>query len=410
METNKLTASKTTRNLLLQNAEIVLPDQVLSSASIFIEGDRISSVHPANMRPQGDSDAILSLDGLRVCPGFIDLHIHGAVGVDTMTASKDDLDRVSRFLAAHGVTAWLPTLVPAAASKYARAVSAIDALMQQQSTEAVPHGARVLGVHYEGPFVNASQCGALHAADFKSFSGVADIEILPTPGASGAVKMMTLAPEVPGAVELTRELVERGWIVAIGHTRAGLEELELAFAAGARHLTHFLNAMPPLHHRAPGPVGWGLTKKEVTLDLIADAIHVDPLVLQLVLQTKGPQKVMLISDAMAAAGMGDGDYEIWGETISVKHGRTSNAKGKIAGSVSTILEGARLMRAQAASEIEVARLTALNPALLLGIAETTGSIQEGKRADLVVIDTNGNVQLTMVAGQTVISAEGAGIR
>ncbi len=229
-----------------------------------------------------------------------------------------------------------------------------------------PQGARVLGVHYEGPFVNASQCGALHATHFKSFSEVGDIETLPTPRAPGAVKMMTLAPEVSGAIGLTRELVARGWIVSIGHTRAGLEDLELAFTAGARHMTHFLNAMPTLHHRAPGPVGWGLAKKEVTVDLIADGVHVDPLVLQIVLQAKGSEGVTLISDAIAAAGSGDGDYEIWGETISVKGGRTSNAKGSIAGSVITMLDAVRMMRSLGVSELEIAKMASTNPARAIG--------------------------------------------
>ena len=405
METNK-TSSNTARNLLLlRNAEIVLPDQVLSAASILIKNERISSVHPANMRPEEDADRIHSFDGLTIFPGFIDVHIHGAVGVDTMTANQDDLDRVSRFLAAHGVTAWLPTLVPAAVSDYARAVSAIEALMQQQASESLPRGARVLGVHYEGPFVNASQCGALHVAHFKSFSGVGDIEMLPVPRASGAVKMMTLAPEVPGAIELTRELVARGWIVAIGHTRAGLEELERAFAAGARHLTHFMNAMPALHHRAPGPVGWGLTKKEVTLDLIADAVHVDPLVLQLVLRAKGPESVMLISDAIAAAGMGDGNYDIWGETISVKSGHTSNAKGSIAGSVITMLDAMRLMRSLGVSEVQLAKITSTNPARLLGVDQLLGSIEVGKDADFVALAQDGSVRFTLVGGNLVSREE-----
>lgn len=392
-----MTSVNPSHQILLRNARVVIPEQMLDRTSVAIAGGRVSSISASI--PETEFESVLDLGGATLLPGFIDVHIHGAVGVDTMTASKDDLDRVSRFLAAQGVTAWLPTLVPAAASEYARAVSAIDALMEQQASETVSQGARVLGVHYEGPFVNSSQCGALHAAHFKSFSGVEDLEILPTPSSAGAVKMMTLAPEVSGAIDLTRELVNRRWIVSIGHTRAGLEELEQAFAAGARHMTHFLNAMPPLHHRAPGPVGWGLTKKEVTLDLIADAVHVDPLVLQLVLQAKLPDSVVLISDAIAAAGMGDGDYEIWGETISVKSGRTSNAKGSIAGSVITMMDAMRLMRSLGVSEVELAKITSTNPARLLGIDQRLGSIEVGKDADFVAIDEQGQVRLCMVGGQ-----------
>lgn len=388
------------QQVLLRNARAVTPEQLLDPTSVAIVGGRVSSI--TSSIDEAEFESVVDLGGALLLPGFIDVHIHGAVGVDAMTANKDDLERVSRFLAAHGVTAWLPTLVPAPMSDYSRAVGAIEALMQQQASEEAPQGARVLGVHYEGPFVNASQCGALHSAHFKTFSGVGDIETLPAPRASNAIKMMTLAPEVPGAINLTRELVDRGWIVSIGHTRAGIKELELAFAAGARHLTHFMNAMPPLHHRAPGPVGWGLTKKEVTLDLIADGVHVDPLVLQLLLQAKGSEGVMLISDAIAAAGMGDGDYEIWGETISVKSARTSNAKGSIAGSVITMFDAMRMMRSLGVSEMQLAKMASMNPARLLGIDQRLGSIEVGKDADLVAIDEQGVVRLTMVAGHPVL--------
>ena len=385
------------QRILLRNARVVAPDQILEQTSVAIVEGKVRSISASI--DEREFDSVVDLSGALLLPGFIDVHIHGAVGVDTMSAGKDDLNRVSYFLAAHGVTAWLPTLVPAAANDYERAIAAIEALMHQQAAEKVPSGARVLGVHYEGPFVNASQCGALHASHFKSYASVGDIEALPSPRVPGAVRMMTLAPEVSGAIELTRELSGRGWIVSLGHTRAGLEELELAFAAGARHLTHFMNAMPPLHHRSPGPVGWGLTKKEVTFDLIADGIHVDPLVLQLLLQAKGSPGVTLISDAIAAAGAGDGDYEIWGETISVKNGRTSNAQGSIAGSVITMLDAVRMMRSLSVSDVGIARMAATNPARLLGIDETFGSIEVGKRADLVALDGQGAVRLVMVVGQ-----------
>jgi N-acetylglucosamine-6-phosphate deacetylase len=370
---------------------------LLDEGCVGVVKGKVTSISTA--LNEADFDQVIDLDQATVFPGFIDLHIHGAVGVDTMTAGKDDLVRVSQFLAANGVTSWLPTLVPAAASDYQKAVSAIETLMIEQANQQVPDGARVLGVHYEGPFVSSAQCGALHPAHFKTFSSLADIESLPVPAAEGAVLMMTLAPEVEGAIDLTRELVSRGWIVSVGHTRAGVEELEQAFEMGARHMTHFMNAMPPLHHRAPGPVGWGLTKSEATFDVIADGIHLDPLVLKLLLHVKGSERMMLISDAIAAAGAGDGDYEIWGETISVKNGRTSNAKGSIAGSVITMLDALRMMRLLGVSEADVAKMTSANPARLLGLERDIGSIEAGKSADLMALDQQGNVRFTMVKGR-----------
>ena len=345
------------------------------------------------------ADSVIDFRGLTLLPGFIDIHIHGAIGVDTMAASSADLGRVSQFLASRGVTGWLPTLVPAPADNYARAIKAIGEAAGSTS------GAHILGVHYEGPFVNAAQCGALRSQFLRSFSSAADLDDLPQIAEHpGAKHMATVAPEVDGGIELVHELTRRGWIVSIGHTRASFDVLAKAFDAGAHHMTHFMNAMAPLHHRAPGPVGWGLSRDDVTCDLIADGIHLDPQVLRLLLNLKGADSLSLISDAVAAAGLGDGDYEIWGETITVKDGRTSNARGAIAGSVITMLDAVRMMLSVDASEIEVARMAATNPARLLGLDQDRGSIEEGKRADLVALDDAANVRFTIIGGQVAFEA------
>jgi N-acetylglucosamine-6-phosphate deacetylase len=217
-----------------------------------------------------------------------------------------------------------------------------------------------------------------------------------------AKHMMTIAPEIDGGVELVAELAKRGWIVSIGHTRADLGVLDQAFAAGARHMTHFMNAMAPLHHRSPGPVGWGLLHDDVTCDVIADGVHLEPHTLQLLMKLKGPERLTLISDAIAAAGLGDGVYSIWNESITVKDGRTSNQRGSIAGSVISMLDAVRLMKSLGVQEVDLARLSSTNPARLLGIESECGSIEEGKRADLVALDHEGNVRFTMVGGKVVV--------
>jgi N-acetylglucosamine-6-phosphate deacetylase len=213
-----------------------------------------------------------------------------------------------------------------------------------------------------------------------------------------AVHVMTVAPEIEGGIDLVSALHRRGWIVSLGHTRATPDVLDRARAAGARHMTHFMNAMSPLHHRAPGPIGWGLLNEAVTVDLIADGVHIDPIMLKVLLRCLTPARMTLISDAVAAAGMGDGDYEIWGEKISVKDGRTRNAHGSIAGSVITMLDAVRMMLSLGAAEVDVARMATSNPARLLKIDHDCGSIEEGKRADLVALDSGGDVRLTMVDG------------
>src|SRR5262249_29819469 len=221
-----------------------------------------------------------------------------------------------QFLAGQGVTSWLPTLVPASLEQYRHAIGAIADVAQtlvwapdarDHRLQSGPH-ARPLGVHYEGPFVNQAQCGALHKEHFRSFINVAELDELPVLKHGGAIHMMTLAPEIDGGVELIKELRRRNWVVSIGHTRAELEVLDQALAAGARHMTHFMNAMTPLHHRTPGPIAWGLAHDDVTCDIIADGIHLDPFMLQLLVKIKGVKGISLISDAIAAAGKGDGDY------------------------------------------------------------------------------------------------------
>lgn len=371
--------------LLLRDATVVLPKRTIQRGTILIEGEYISSIGAGGIAGAETID----LGGMVLLPGFIDVHIHGAVGVDVMNATPAALQEVSKYLASQGVTAWLPTFVPASDENYASAVAAISKLMGNG-------GARVLGVHYEGPFVNSAQCGALHTEYFKTYSGPDDLAFLRVP--QTAVQMITLAPEVSGGIDLVRELKSRGWVISIGHTRADLKVLDAACDAGARHMTHFMNAMAPLHHRNPGPIAWGLAREDVTFDLIADGIHLDPFMLRVLLKVKGSRGISLISDAIAAAGKGDGDYQIWGETINVKNGRTANAAGSIAGSVISMLDAVKLMHSLGVSWVDLAQMASLNPARLLGVDKVCGSIEVGKRADLVALDQDGNVKLTLIGG------------
>lgn len=376
---------------------------MVENASLLVERGRIASIREQGRDEDVGLDETLDLNGMTLYPGFIDIHIHGALGVDVMEADADGLHRVACFLAQHGVTAWLPTLVPAPEADYSQAASAIDQLMREQETRAT--AARVLGLHYEGPFINSAQCGALRPAYFRTFAAASSLDGLATLSAEAALHLTTLAPEIDGGVELIRELRRRGWIVSLGHTRAAPAILDSACAVGARHMTHFMNAMSPLHHRAPGPVAWGLLRDDVTCDIIADGIHLDPLVLRLLLRVKTSARLSLISDAVAPTGLGDGQYQIWGETIAVNGGRTQNARGSIAGSVITMHDAVRMMLSLDVSPTEVARMAAANPAQLLGVDGDYGSIQEGKRADLTALDAHGNVKLTLVGGRILRSDE-----
>jgi N-acetylglucosamine-6-phosphate deacetylase len=383
--------------LLLRGARVVLPGGIKDAGGLFIEDGLIARILGPAESASASAARMLDLNGLTLYPGFIDTHIHGAMGVDTMEATPDLLHRVARFLAEHGVTGWLPTLVPAPLEDYQNSARAVEQLMREQDEREA--GARVLGLHYEGPFVNSAQCGALRPQHFRTFSTAADLDALATVNQPAAAHMMTLAPEIDGGLELIGELKRRGWVVSIGHTRAGLEVLERATGAGARHMTHFMNAMSPLHHRAPGPIGWGLVRDDMTCDFIADGIHLDQLTLRLILKCKTPARLNLISDAVAPAGLYDGDYHLWGETIRVTNGRTSNEKGSIAGSVITMHDAVRMMLSLGVTPPDVALMAATNPARLLDLDQMYGSIEEGKSADLVALDGEGNVRLTLVGGR-----------
>ncbi|NNE68683.1 MAG: N-acetylglucosamine-6-phosphate deacetylase [Pyrinomonadaceae bacterium] len=331
-----------------------------------------------------------------ILPGFIDVHNHGAVGVDVNAASPGELIEVSRFLSKKGVTGWLPTIVPDDPDNYRSAVDAIDRAMAVQTGEPV---AQILGVHYEGVFANKEMCGALRKDYFREFTDVGQLESLPLP--AKGVRMMTFAPEIEGGIALTRALIEERWIPSIGHTNAEPAILESVFSAGAHHITHFFNTMTGLHHRDLGVVGWALSKEETTFDIIADGIHVHPSVIRLAVDARGCDKVTLISDSIAPTGLGDGEYKVWGKSLSVTAGRTSIANGSIAGSVIGVDDAAKNMQLLGYSLEDVSRMSSLNPSKLLKLDETYGSIEVGKRADFVICDEGLQIKSVYIGGRRV---------
>ena len=376
--------------ILLQNARVVIPSGDIEKKDVLIENGRVAEI--SNI--QNKDAKTFDLSRLKLFAGFIDIHNHGAVGVDVNTASAEDLRKVSEFLASQGVTAWLPTFVPDADENYRKVVEAIDEVMEMQKEEPI---AQILGVHYEGVFANEKMCGALRPRFFKTLKNGDEIESLPR--LKSGVHLTTLAPEIENGIEIIKELAKRNWIVSIGHTRADVQILERAFEAGAKHLTHFFNAMTGLHHRDVGVVGWALTKDGTTFDIIADGIHVHPQILKFGVENKGADNVSLISDSVAPTGLGDGDFQLWGERIKVVNGKTENERGSIAGSVITMLDAVNQMRELEFSDSEVSRIASANPAKLLGIETTYGAIEVGKRADLVALDEKGNVKLTIIGGR-----------
>lgn len=375
--------------LILFSESVIAGTEFAGDIEIEVEGRTISAIRPA------DGLSKDSLRGSVLFSGFIDIHCHGGVGVDVNTADVDGLIRVGAYLAKNGVTAWLPTLVPDSDANYRRAIDVIDQLMIMQGDLPI---AQALGVHYEGVFASEKMCGALRPQYFKK-ADLAAIDELPR--LAKGIHMTTLAPELDGGIELIADLVKRGWIVSIGHTKADVETLNAAFEAGARHMTHFFNAMTGIHHRDLGVAGWGLAERRVTFDIIADGVHVRPEMLEFACRSKSPDRVSLISDSVAPTGLGDGEFELWGEKVTVANGRTRNERGSIAGSVCTMLDCVRMMRSLGFNDDEVASMASGNSARLLGLDGVMGSVETGKRADLAALDADGNVTFVMVGGNVV---------
>ena len=376
---------------LLKNCAAVLPNEKLERAFVLIENGLIANISASEL----SAAEIIDLEGQTLFAGFIDIHNHGAVGVDVNEANAEDLQSVGKFLAKNGVTAWLPTFVPDSDKTYQTVIGAIEQVIKIQNNLPL---AQIVGVHYEGVFANTQMCGALRPEYFKTFSGD-ELDALPT--LSAGVHLTTFAPEIEGGIELVKELRKQNWIPSIGHSKADFETLEKAFAAGARHVTHLFNAMTGVHHREVGVAGWALTKDEISCEIIADGIHVAPRMLAFAQKNKPSDKLLLVSDSVAPTGLGDGQFQLWGEQISVKNGRTQNERGSIAGSVITLLEAVKMYLSLGVSESQVSKMASANPAKLLGLENSQGTIEIGKRADLVALDEQGNVRLTIIGGEVI---------
>jgi N-acetylglucosamine-6-phosphate deacetylase len=379
------------KTLLLENITAILPTEKVFNANILIKNGLIAEISTDKIV----ADETIGFNNQTLFAGFIDVHIHGAIGVDVNEAEASELQKVSAYLAKNGTTAWLPTFVPDSDENYKKVIDSIDELMQIQSDLPI---AQAVGVHYEGVFANEKMCGALRPQYFKTFTGN---ELNELPRLKNGVHFTTFAPEVSGGIELTKELVKQNWIASIGHTNADIATLENACNYGAKHITHFYNAMTGLHHRNIGVVGWAFGRDDVTCDIIADGIHVHPKMLEFAYKIKTSNNLSLISDAISATGLGDGNYDIWDENISVVNGKTQNERGSIAGSVITMIDAVKTMLSIGINEVEVSRMASLNPAKLLKIEKGFGSIEVGKRADFVVLDENHKVVFSMVGGKVV---------
>ncbi|MGH9547811.1 MAG: N-acetylglucosamine-6-phosphate deacetylase [Terriglobales bacterium] len=339
-------------------------------------------------------------DGI-LAPGFIDIHIHGGAGHDVMEAGAGALPPVEQLLASHGVSSYFPTTVTApldaTLSALARLADAIEAAERNPQLARQNAGlrARPLGIHLEGPFISHKRRGVHPPENLLEPSPAAFDRFWQA--ARGHIRVLTIAPELPGALEVITLAASRGVCVSLGHSNADLDAARAGFAAGARHATHTFNAMRPLDHRDPGILGEVLTDSRLSAEIIADGIHVDPVIVQLFLKAKGPEASVLITDATAATGMPDGRYHLGSLEVEVKDGRCMVGES-LAGSVLTMDRAVRNVMQFAQWELQQAvRLATLNPARVAGV-KNGGVIQAGAPADLVVLSPSGEVRNTIIRG------------
>jgi N-acetylglucosamine-6-phosphate deacetylase len=386
--------------LAIQAAAALTPVEVINDVVLVTDGEIINAIDmeksinvPTNARRLRFPDAVL-------VPGFTDVHIHGAAGYDVMRANKSEISAIERLLARHGVTSYLPTTVTAPIDETLRSVERLAQAIERATANEDGGRARPIGIHLEGPFLSHEKRG-VHPSEHIVDASLPLFERM-WQASRGYIRMMTIAPEIPGALELTGEAARRGVCVSLGHTNADFKTATLAVERGARHATHTFNAMRALDHRDPGVLGAVLNDSRITADIIADGVHVDPAVVSLFLRAKGTEGAVLITDSLSATGMPDGNYRLGTFDIELRGNRCLSAEGRLAGSVLTLDRAVRNVMAFAGWTLQDAvRLVTHNPARMLGMENNIGVLAAGMRADLVVLSRTGEVLKTFVAGREI---------
>lgn len=344
--------------------------------------------------PQADGSEIIDVGDNLVIPGLIDLHVHGAAGSDVVFGDDDSIQHVARFLAANGVTAFQPTSVAAPMKLLDRTIERVRNMCYGPVS-----GARVLGLHMEGPFLNPLRKGAMDGQYLLPPSlGLIDKWLTL---AQGTINQMTIAPELPNALSAIRYLVRKGVTVSAGHTDATFFDMQEAFRAGVTVCTHTFNAMRGFHHREPGALGAVLTQRGIMCEVVADGTHVHPAAIRLLIEAKGLREVLLVSDSILAAGLPEGQYVFSGQPVTVDaHGRCLLSDGTIAGSVATLTKCLQNVVETCGVPLEDALcMVTLNPARVAGVDHRKGTLAVGKDADVVVLDQNYDVLWCIVEGE-----------
>jgi len=376
---------------------LITPTETVEKPVLLVEDGKILEIAPRSARTVPSGVPVLDFSTRTLAPGYVDLHIHGGAGHDVMSDAAEALPAVEQLLARHGVTSYYPTTVTAPIDATLRALERLAAAIEKRAHGTAADDARAcpVGIHLEGPFISHTRRG-VHPPENLLPPTLAVFERF-WQAARGRIRMMTIAPELDGAMGVIAEASRRGVCVSLGHSDADLRTSERGIAAGARHATHTFNAMRPLNHRDPGILGAVLTDSRVSADIIADGVHLDPAIVHLFARAKGPEQTVLITDATAATGMPDGTYRLGSLEVEVRAGRCTS-DGKLAGSVLTMDRAVRNLAQFADWTLEQAVAAAsLNPARIAGLSNK-GALIAGADADFVVLNAAGEVERTFVGG------------
>ena len=381
---------------LLTAQTLFTPTQRIEQPFVLIDGDAIADFGSRKSRELPRAESVIELGDSVLAPGLIDMHNHGGAGRDVMEQSQEALPTIERLLATHGVTSYFPTTITAPREVTLRALERLANSIENASTDA--GRARPIGIHMEGPFLSHARRGVHPPENLMKPTLEAFDEFWQA--ARGHIRVMTIAPEVDGALEVIRAAVKRGVCVSLGHSDAGLDAARAGVEAGARHATHTFNAMRPLAHRDPGILTQVLIDDRVSADIIADGLHVDPAVVKLFFRQKGPERTVLITDSTAATGMPPGKFHMGDFEFEVKDGKCL-ANGVLAGSTLTLDRAVRNVMAFANVDLQTAlRAATANPASATALPGR-GTISTGCTADLVVLAPSGELRKTMIAGKLI---------
>jgi len=385
------------QKIILGN-KIITPCRTIKNGIIVINDGLIEYV--GEDKERGLNSYSNFYRGEYIVPGFIDIHCHGGNGYDTMDSTQDALEEISKFKAKNGCTGFLATTVTSSIKDTAKVLENVN----QYSKQFTKKGAEILGIHLEGPFINVMQKGAQREDLIIPLSVEAMEKFIEKSG--GLIKIATYAPELDTDFKFTSFLSSKGIIPSVGHSSADYKTIISAIKFGLKSSSHIFNQMKGIHHREPGTVGAILTEENLFAEIIADCIHIHPAIVNLLVKAKGVDKIIIITDAMRAAGLQDGIYDLGGLKVIVKNSEARLESGNLAGSTLIMSKAVKNMIEKMRISIEKSvRMASLNPAQLLGLDKDRGSLTPGKRADIVVLDGNFNVVYTIKKGRVIYSKD-----